>query len=104
MTRPVRQWMLPARYRFSLFPGVSTLACWPRSIHMHPTFGFRFTSTSSMNTAVSPAGSPCSSARKVRSFCPRSGSFGRMVGRGRRHTSPASRNQRRTVSRPTRTR
>jgi hypothetical protein len=33
MTRPVRQWMLPATYRFWLLPGVSTAACWPRSIH-----------------------------------------------------------------------
>ena len=64
MTRPVRQWMLPARYRFSLFPGVSTAACSPRFIHMHPTFGFRFTSTSSMNTAVSSAGRPLSNARR----------------------------------------
>src|SRR5262245_13441383 len=34
--------MLPARYRFSLVPGVSTTACCPRFIHMHPTFGLRF--------------------------------------------------------------
>ena len=82
MTRPVRQWMLPARYRFSLFPGVSTAACSPRFIHMHPTFGFRFTSTSSMNTAVSSAGRPLSNARRAGSFFSRSGSFGRMVGPG----------------------
>src|SRR4051812_46547673 len=71
--------MLPARYRFWLFPGVSTAACWPRSIHWHPTFGFRFTSTSSMNTAVSSAGSPCSIDRSSASFLSRSGSFGRMA-------------------------
>jgi hypothetical protein len=96
--------MLPARYRFSLVPGVSTVACCPRFIHRHPTFGLRFTSTSSMNTAVSSDGNSLSSVRRARSLASRSGSFGRMAGRGRRHTKSASRSHRRTVSRPTRTR
>src|SRR4051812_10860160 len=104
MIRPVRQWILPARYRFWLLPGVSTAACSPRFIHWRPTFGLRFTSTSSMNTAVSSAGSRASNVRNARSFPPRSGSFGRMPDRGRRHTNPAARSHNRTVSRPTWTR
>jgi hypothetical protein len=57
ISRPVRQSRLPASTRFSLSPGVSTVACCPRRIHIDPTFGLVWTSTSSMNTAVSSAGS-----------------------------------------------
>lgn len=44
---PVRQFSEPARYRFSLVPGVSTSACWPQRIHIDPILGLVFTSTSS---------------------------------------------------------
>jgi len=99
----VRQWRPPGSTRFSLSPGVSTVACFPRRIHIDPTFGLVCTSTSSMNTAVSSAGSSCNSFRRATSFAARSGSRRRTTGRGRRHTKSASRSRRRTVSRLTRT-
>ena len=52
MTRPVRQWMLPARYRFSLFPGVSTAFWLPRFIQSGPIFGFSDTWQLIINTAT----------------------------------------------------
>jgi hypothetical protein len=47
ISRPVRQWSDPARWRFSLFPGVTTSACSPRGIHWQPILGLRWMSTSS---------------------------------------------------------
>ena len=64
-TCPVRQWIEPARYRFSLFPGVSTSACCPLTIHIEPILGLVLMSTSSWKTAVSSAGS---SARSCAQF------------------------------------
>src|SRR3954447_25010759 len=100
-TWPVRQWIDPDRYRFSLFPGVSTVACSPLTIHIDPILGLVLMSTSSWKTAVSSAGSPASRPRSASSLAWRSGSFGPTTGRGRRYTSPPVRSQRRTVSRLT---
>ena len=55
-TWPVRQWIDPEMYRFSLLPGVSTLACSPLIIHIEPILGLVLMSTSSWKTAVSSAG------------------------------------------------
>jgi hypothetical protein len=53
---PVRQTKEPARCRLSLLPCAATSACRPRGIQHYPILGFRCTSTSSSNTAVSSGG------------------------------------------------